>query len=643
MTRMTSTRIAGTVTQGYRRVRRLALLSVLALAVLVPRSASAVTAPNLYWHGGPIFNMTVNVLFCGIGEDPASVAARDVIMQELYTLEGYLDGWPSNTPPGLQPAIRSYGAWGIIAGATVIDATPIPLRSSPPPRPGGPPAFTYMHYDDVQARITYEQQQASAGGGTLLPPDDPSQFTLVIVPDGISQLDPQGHYAPGYHSTVGNHGRYAIVGLSDPVGVSHEILEAATDPVWPDGWSTDEDLGFTHWEGADDPCGSVPAQYSIATFTSNMAFENYPGYGTDSCQVFVPEQYAPIAVAQTGNEAHVYTVDGNGSLHKTYGAYSYQAYQTLDLGWPVPNVVSAASKPSVIQYYGIDIVFVRGTDNQLWIWEGGSWIPMGSPDGQGFYGNPSAVVWNGGDNINVFMLGRDLKLWSIGYVGAWGTWGWGLVDGVSVFNGPPVAISRSASTIDVFLSDINLGLTRYWWDGSVWNGPQRFGKLLSTGPKSSSPIEVVAPPSVASWGFDNLELFVKGDLGPSAASFVHTKYNGTTWSAWDSRSDIAVGNSGSVGTVSWGANRVDAFVIDTGKQTMFHTSRTGSIWANENHTPFIAPIPGDPYSGATGDPVVTSPAPGQLDVYYRDISGNLHQSHYNGGWTHLLLGLGLVH
>jgi len=630
--------------RGRRRPEPLAALSMvvvvaLALAAGAPRPASANTAANLYFHGGPMYNMTVNVLFWGTGTTgtgPLNTlpnAAANALIQRLTDLSAFLNGSPVFNIPGYQPTIRAYGAWGIMKGAVTFDASAATFHVNTLAQP----PYNYISTDLVVPRI----EAAQANG--LLPPEDLSEFTVVVIPDGFKVVDQQGNTEAAFHGASGSH-RFAVVALSNLYGLSHEIMEAATDPVWYDGWATDEGfLGATHYEGADGGCDNFPDSSGFASFTSDMAFQQYPGLGTDSCQIVIPEQYAPIAVAQSGYEARIYTIGGDGGLRRTYGALSSHPFQSDLIGWPAAGVW-AAGKPSVITYGGADLVFVRGTDNQLYLWgEGPSWVNLGSPNARGFYGNPSAVVWdwNGSSTINIFLLGADLHLWSLAFTGSWN---WGCVDWSHTYNAPPVAISRASNTLDVFLSSNNLHLSRYWFDGANWQGPQGIAGALqiNTGRgQAFRTVNVVAPAGVSTWGSTNLELFVKGDLGPSVTSIVHTTFNGTAWTALDSRGDIAVGNSGSIATVSWGPNRVDAFVIDTGKQTMYHTARAGSVWTSET---LVAPVAGDSTSGATGDPVATSGYSGSFDVYYRDVSGNLHQGHYDGwGWSNWVLANEVIH
>jgi hypothetical protein len=282
---------------------------------------------------------------------------------------------------------------------------------------------------------------------------------------------------------------------------------------------------------------------------------------------------------------------------------------------------------------------VRGTDNQLWFTygTGGGWQNFGSPNGKGFYGSPSSVVWSNGTRINVFVLGTDLKLWNFYWDGF--SWQWNSFNS-KVFSGPPVAISRSSSTMDVFMAGVDLQLYWFLWDGSTWHAPQKISAPVPTGIRISPYYywNVVAPVGVASSGPNNLEVFAKGDVGPSAVSVVHASFNGTSWSAWEARPEISVGNSGSIAAVSWGPNRVDAFVSDTGVENMYHTSRTTAGWYDEHHTPLV-----DRTTGVVGDPVAISTGTNILDVFYRNGFGSLIQLHYQNGWLGWLLADNVVH
>jgi hypothetical protein len=571
------------------------------------------TSANLYFHGGPIFNKVINVLYWGVPAADVS-DTKDYLDHFAAYVNGNPDplgpGSPTDSlPPGYDPAIRTYGIWGVKHGVEAVSPSP------------------YADDGPYQGRVGPPNQVTWAQSLGMLPPSDVSQMYLVIVPPSANL----GSNTAGFHDTLSG-AQMAVVQSRNWAAIAHEILETTSDPALWNGWATNEGFnGWTHNEGADGGCNggwqpsptygpvsplwvaSSGASISgVSAFTVDMAFPSYPGHPTDSCQIYVPEQYAPIAVAHTGNDVKAYAIGPDGHMHRYNGVFSTNPFQQTDLGQP--PTTGLAGKPSVITYYGNDFIFVRGADNQLWFTygTGGGWANFGSPNGNGFYGNPSTVVWNNGNNINVFVLGTDQMLWSFYWDGS--QWAWGGVFN-NVFSGPPIAISRSASTIDVFLAGVDLQLYRVLWDGS-WHQPEKVG--------GSS---VLAPIGVSSWGPDRLDIFSKGDLGPSSSSVRHIGLNGSTWQAWDSRSVIAVGNSGSIATASTSPDHVDAFVIDTGVQQMYHTAYAPESGWVENRVPLATGATGDPVAVATGGSYLS------LHVFYRDVSGGLHQmTRLPGGW-----------
>jgi hypothetical protein len=91
------------------------------------------------------------------------------------------------------------------------------------------------------------------------------------------------------------------------------------------------------------------------------------------------------------------------------------------------------------------------------------------------------------------------------------------------------------------------------------------------------------------------------------------------------------GNPRPVASVSWGANRVDNFFVDTAGAT-WHGYWNGSAWSG-----WVESLGGV----ATSAPVATSWGPNRLDVFVRGTDGAIWHNYWNGSaWSHFYESLG---
>lgn len=626
--------------------RSVKLVIVAALVVSgVTKAGNALSAPKINYKGGAMKNFVVDIIFAGpfTGDEHANV------LNTVKNVTDFINGSSLN-PPGFEPAVHFYNVWGAVPG-NWVDAGDLFAGSGV--LWGGAGELVNENFADIASNAhqgVYGASSNIVGSAQVLTsvlPAGPNRLAMVITKgtniyaDTDSQnLGSHPEQAIGLHSTSGAPYPYGAA-MYDPGGpgttglstiLSEEIMEAMTDPVVGDTWLTDEGFGgFYHHEIADDcSSSSVTGQHDIAL---NPAYGGVNNIAAGSCRATEPEQYAPIAatVEFTGFAPQdnrcapgflcVYVTfrRPNGHLGQIEWLAAPSgaplAHTTpVDLGQPSigsqgnPTPVTARGKPSVVfGYYTGEYIFVRGSDNALWSLHEGTWTWLG---GQ-LFGDPSAVSWNGGHNINIFALGTDDHIYNYGIQDN-SSFTWQAIpnNADKTFSSPPKAFSRSDGIVELFAVDE--GGSLQWIPYSTTNGWSAAGNLGGfNGPNHS-------PPGISSWGINRLDIIAGGD-----ASVGHKAYiGGSGWTSWDG-AVIGTSPSGSPAAVSWAENRIDTFLIDrnNGLQHMYYDG----AWHPDVGNPMA--------TDAVGDPVVVSRGPGQLDVFYRTAHGSLSHLNFYHGWS----------
>jgi len=260
-------------------------------------------------------------------------------------------------------------------------------------------------------------------------------------------------------------------------------------------------------------------------------------------------------------------------------------------------------------------VFVRGSDNDLWLNWNGTWRSLGSPGvGLHIFGDPSAVMWNTTQNLNVFVLGTDAAVYNFsaenGVLNRW----WGAT-GVAL-SGPPRAFSRNPGAIDVFAvgDDGRLKWMPYT-STTGWAAMQDLGFIKDPAINEQRPHH--SPVGIAAWDGNTLDIFPTYESGVA-----HRHFSGTWAPDFDVRGELGSQPAGTVSAVSWGSNRIDVFMVDR-----FWNLRH-EYWDGNWHMDVRDPMATD----AAGDPIVVSPGANYLDVLYRTVQGSLTRMNYNNGW-----------
>ena len=397
-----------------RLIRSVLFLFAIAGTAAVPRPAAAFDP--LYYNTGSIVStgngsvLSPELVPLFWGDWTAAEQANTIAYLQSFAL--YLSGF--SAPNGMEPVTKQYG----VLGAHVVPGFSIGMGSD-----------TLIKDTGIYQRIHLLQSQGN------LPPDSPSRVFVVFL-RGIGQFrynfDDAGALVNAntcaYHNS--NYSTYYAVlpwevmnanPTSNCAGaagfqatISHEIMEAATDPIVGNSWLTQQDWLHTG-EGADQ-CGKNTLAFgTVSTFTDNVlgctSFTNATYTHIGALASSIADNWSILAFWPTLSAANLDLARWNGS------SWSYQ--QLFDPNALVPAVVWFIGQPTAVQMTTSRTdVFVMGSDNAIhhvfrdlsgtgqWTWLSPITSPPGLP---GFIGEPSAVSWGSG-RIDMVVLGTDLSV-----------------------------------------------------------------------------------------------------------------------------------------------------------------------------------------------------------------------------------------
>ena len=643
-----------------KRMTKAVLGGVAGLGLIVAASGAA-NAQSMTFAGGPMKNLTIDLIFWGNFCTKAYCADRQDVFDYVADLASYLRG--VNAPVGMEPALHYYGVSDITLGTWVAGTTDLFGYGIGQAKPG---------LDEMSGIVA--SARAGAYGpaydfhnnyyGPVLPTG--SNRLPVVVTLGINTLDDYGDYQGFHDSSNGN--PYAASRWESIAVLSHEIFEAMTDPTvsapvifsgpgWSgqinfftevadqceNNWSYDGywSIASTYqqpWDGALNWRGTTQPNNDdisgLASITVDPPY-SYPNPAPQvSCEFFIPEQHAPLATTfEYGGNGQtplaLFYVDSAGRLEQLWwGAAGQTASGPYDYGQPSASVI-AVGKPSVVYSLSFgERIFVRGSDGALWMRANGSWTSLGGL----IFGDPKAIMWDNGVLVDVFALGTDDRLYFYGMTNSV-LYGWQVLPntGSTLFAGPPTVLSRTPTTLDVFATGEDANLKWMGMTSAGWAAPV----TLSGG---GNP--VLSTPSALAQGA-NAAVFANAQFG-----LLESSWSGSSWYSpadapfQTTTPDNPYGMQGTPAPVSWGPGRYD----------MFSVSRNGKLWwwASNNATAYFSTwsdvAPGttqfDPAalvtSGVSGDPAAVTRYPGELEVFYRTTNGGLRHMTYNNtnnSWT----------
>ena len=196
-------------------------------------------------------------------------------------------------------------------------------------------------------------------------------------------------------------------------------------------------------------------------------------------------------------------------------------------------------------------------------------------------------------------------VWPLGRNPIWRGW----QDLGGTIKAPPAVASWAANRLDVFSAGSDGQLNHKWWDGSAWHNWQTLGGVFKGGP------------AAVSWGANRIDVFVRGmddHLG-------HFWWNGSQWKGWEG---LGGSLTSAPAVASWGANRLDVFAAGSDGQ-LKHKWWDGSTWHDWQNL-------GGVFKGA---PAAVSWGPNRIDVFVRGMDDHLGHLWWDGsqwnGWQDL--------
>ncbi len=252
---------------------------------------------------------------------------------------------------------------------------------------------------------------------------------------------------------------------------------------------------------------------------------------------------------------------------------------------------------------------------------GQEWTPWlgeveAPPPGIAAGSSPAVSSW-GANRLDVFVRGADNAIWHVWWNGM--TWsGWETQGTAGVAMSSPAAVSSGSDHIDLFAAGADGNLYQKTWNGVSWSLWKR--------PALPPPPGIAAgsSPAVSSWGANRLDVFV---LGTDNAIW-HASWNGTAWSSWDTEGNPGVAIS-SPAAVSWGTDHIDLFAAGADGK-LYQRTWNGLFWSL-----WASPVSPPPAGIAAGSaPAVSSWATSRLDVFVRGTDNAIWHASSNGaGWS----------
>jgi hypothetical protein len=447
-------------------------LPIAYLAPPRPEGAEVATAPPapLQHRGGPVLTQVEVVpIYWGTLSSAEIGGVRDY----LVGLTSFMSG--GDAPAGREPVTRPYGVLGASLGR--------PLHVGSPPQ-------TATLADAVQLITT-------AQGQGHLEPFARNRLFLVLT-KGIDFTDPPGYgqYWCGFHTLLGP-GQYVAL-VPYPTGgcaaggdlgqvwqifISHEVMEAATDPAWPSGWlAEDGDEGGDLCEGGQSwGCAASPLEFGVVQcFGDNKSGTcNVWSSAPDGQWITLGEDIGTVAIT-AGQDLYRLRLDGsiwkyvgppmtgwaqidaNVVTRAISGAWKelYKIHADGSVWWYTPartptwTQIDLPSPWRALLATASFVYKVRG-DGSIWRYVGPdqTWEMIDQ--------NPAVVEIAGNGSGQLYKLHADGSIWAFtGLVSS----GWTQLD----FNPTCIAIAASGDRVFQLLRDGNIwryvGLPDLGWD-----------------------------------------------------------------------------------------------------------------------------------------------------------------------------------
>ncbi|MFF0434115.1 hypothetical protein ACFYU9_18030 [Streptomyces sp. NPDC004327] len=291
----------------------------------------------------------------------------------------------------------------------------------------------------------------------------------------------------------------------------------------------------------------------------------------------------------------------------------------FDTGRPITSVSRSEEN--------VDL-FVVGNDNRVWsqFWSAqagwhGDWFPV--PGQAVFDGQPVAAVARDAEHLDLFVVGYDNRVWSQFWSAQTGWHGdWMPVPGQAVFDGQPVAaVARDKDHLDLFLvGHDNRVWSQYWSAERGWAAD--WAPVPGAAVFDGQPVAAVARDG------EHLDLFVVGHDNRVWSQFWSAQAG---WHAdWMPVPGAAVFDQQPVAALSRDRDRLDLFLLgkDNHVWTQFWSADGG--W----NTDWFA-VPGAAVFEQGRHITTASRVPGHIDLYVMGNDSHVWTTNWSAeqGWA----------
>jgi peptidoglycan/xylan/chitin deacetylase (PgdA/CDA1 family) len=288
-----------------------------------------------------------------------------------------------------------------------------------------------------------------------------------------------------------------------------------------------------------------------------------------------------------------------------------QQVQAVWRGWSeVPGNGFTVSGPATTRYNGNDYVFVRGTNNRIYMnsFNGTTWSGWREVPGQGL--TPSTPTTAPSKNtLNLFVRGTDNKIYMNTLNGT--TWsGWREVPGHGSTIDSPATLGMF-----LFVRGTNNRIYVNTLNGTTWSG---WSEVPGNGFTLSGPTTAVS----ITPGGTFLNLFVRGT---NDHLYVNT-LNGTTWSGWREVPSYGLTPSAPAATtLAFNVrNTLYLFVRGTDNKLYVNTFTNGTTWSGWSQVPGNGSTPDAP--GAMAYATSETADQGQVNLFVRGTNDRIYMN-----------------
>ena len=281
------------------------------------------------------------------------------------------------------------------------------------------------------------------------------------------------------------------------------------------------------WNGWDTPSAGIPT--NGLTFTTAFA-----------------------SVSWGTNRLDVFGIGSDNQLYHNYWAGSGWLTSWEEHTLPVAPAGGPGASANMNVANRMD-AYIVGTDGNCYhqYWTGSSWSAwenLGAPSGTTLVGTPSATSWGSG-RYDVYCRDAGNHVYRKYYSSGWSGW---ISQGGTIV-GDPSSCTWAANRLDAFVIGTDNQIWHQYWNGSAFVPSPTSWQLDSGLPQTISPQYGLG---ACCWESGRIDLFAN-----TGSTIAHNWYSGGWDSDWYETITPPVTPVSAPAASSWGANRIDLFVL----------------------------------------------------------------------------------